>query len=101
MSEQVDADSKSGFMQSSIFNYHWLEVKFHAAILQYGSTDKSPSMGAHKIDHFGCYVLSSSNKIAFILTILVVYHDNQLAFFYVLNGVFYTIQHMSKLFLQS
>ena len=95
MSQQVNRNGKCCFMQSRIIVHHQFQAKFIATFFKQGHTDQAPPMFAHKIDHFRGNVAGSSNKIAFIFTVLIIHHYNHFTILYILNCSFNTVQHKS------
>ena len=68
-----------------VFRAHlFTKVKFIAALFGKRSTQYTASVGDHKIHHFGRHFFGSTNKIAFIFTILIINNDYELTCFYVL-----------------
>ena len=96
MAQQVNRYGKSRFVQSRIIIYHQVELQFSAAVFFQGRADQSTPLFAHKIHYFGGHILCCSQKITFILTILIVHYNYQFTIFYVLNGTFNRIQHVLK-----
>ena len=45
-------------------------------------------MSSHKIDNLRSYALSRTDKVPFILPVLIIHHNDHLAIFNVLNGLF-------------
>src|SRR5690554_6222624 len=86
LSQQIYRNSKWSGVQGGVSSYHHFQVQFFAPAFRQRSADESPSILSHKIDLFGGNQLGRCYKISFILTVFIIYYNNQLALFYGSNG---------------
>jgi hypothetical protein len=89
MPKEVHGYGKRCFMEGRIVIYHQLQTEFVASILQQADADQPPSMLAHEIDDLRGNAAGSSNEIALVLAVLIVYDDNDFSPFEIFYGAFY------------
>src|SRR5438552_1188976 len=85
-------------MQSCIVVYHQFKPQVVTAFFKQGCADQSPTMLRHKIDHFRSYIVSSSNKVAFIFSVFIIDYNYKFAGFNVFDRTIYRIKHITNLY---
>ena len=87
--DMVYGNSKSRFVIIRIFCYHLREVQFSYIFLRHWHTDKSLSMGSHKINIFCCGKLCCTDKISFIFSVRIIRYQNNFSISKFFQSFFY------------
>src|SRR6218665_547429 len=93
MAQQVNRYSKRRFVKRGIIGDHEVQPKFIATIFRQRYTDQATPVLAHEIHYFRGNGGSCSNKITFILTVLIIHYNDHLTFPDVTYGILYRIKH--------
>ena len=69
-----------------------VEVQLVAALLRDGGAEHAAAVLQHEVDMLGGDLFGGHDKVAFVLTVLVVDNNHKLALAEVLDGLFYRIE---------
>ena len=79
MTQKIDRDSKRRSQKRSIVVYLHFKPERLAAFFGYRRAEDPAAVFYHEIDYFRCDFFCCDDEIAFILAVLVINHDNDLA----------------------
>src|SRR5687768_14808281 len=83
----IDADGERRGELLGVPLCHLRQAQLIATITGQGQADEAPPVQRHEIDHFGGRKLRGAHEITFVLAVLVVGHDDDLAVAQVIDGL--------------
>ena len=88
----VDSNGEGGSQQRGVVVDLHIELQLVAALLGDGGAEDTAAVFEHKVDVFGGDFLGGHDKVALVLTVFVVDHNNEAALAEILDGLFDGVQ---------
>ena len=88
----IDGDGERCTQHGGVVHHLMREVEFLAAFLCHGYTEHAACLFQHEVHHFGGDLLCGADKVALVLAVFVVHHDDKLTFPEVIKGFLYPVQ---------
>ena len=75
----IDSDSKWRSQQRGVVLYLMGKIQLFGTADGQWSAEHATGLLQHKVDHLWCNLLSGTDKVAFILAVFIIYHDDEFA----------------------
>ena len=84
---RIDGDREHRSHDGGVIVDHGMQVQLIQTLTLHGHTDEPPSVLGHEVDCLRRHLLGGHDEIAFVLPILIVHHDDDLALAKLLDGL--------------